>query len=155
MIKVQHWKMYAAHYNNDSSGIGIVMMRIQSAYQHYKGMGVPISGESLSRSRKPNLDGVFPYRYEETTEEDYNLALSVEMSNCCVSFYEFFSSTHHKDDDKIEWLKQDLEGDNNQTESFTCEFTADDVDNVTLQTPQKSKHMPLGEETKCVEKEMR
>jgi hypothetical protein len=77
MIKVQHWKIYAAHYNNDSSGIGMKMKRIQLAYQHYEGMGVPISGELLSRSRKPNLDGVFPYLYEGTTEEDYNLSLSV------------------------------------------------------------------------------
>jgi hypothetical protein len=86
------------------------MKRIQLAYQHYKGMGVPISGELLSRSRKPNLDGVFPYLYEGTTEEDYNLALSVEKSNCCVTFSEFFSSTHHKDDNKIKWMKQYLDG---------------------------------------------
>jgi hypothetical protein len=123
------------------------MKRIQSAYQHYEGMGVPISGELLSRSRKPNLDGGFPYLYEGTTEEDYNFTLSVEKSNCCVTFSEIFSSTHHKDDNKKEWMKQYLEGDNNQTESFTGECIADDVDNVTLQTPQKSKHMPLGKET--------
>jgi hypothetical protein len=144
MIKVQHWKIYAAHYNNDSSGIGMEMKRIQLAYQHYKGVGVLIWGELLSRSRKPNLDGVFPYLYEGTTEEDYIFALSVEKSKCCVIFSEFFSPTHHKDDNKIEWMKQYLEGDSDQTESFTCEFTADDVDNVTLRTPQKSKHMPLG-----------
>ena len=102
------------------------------AYRHYEGMGVPISGEILSRSRKPNLDGVFPYLYEGTTEEDYNLALSVEKSNCCVTFSEFFSSKHNKDDDKIEWMKQELAGYKDQTESFTCEFTADDVDNGTF-----------------------
>jgi hypothetical protein len=112
-------------------------------------------GELLSRSKKPNLDGVFPYLYEGTTEEDCNFALSVEKLNCCVTFSDFFSSSHHKDDNKIEWLKQYLEGDNDQTESFTCEFTADDVDHVTLRTPQKSKHMPLGKETECVEMEMR
>ena len=78
------------------------MKRIQLAYQYYKGMGVPILGELLSRSKKPNLDGVFPYLYEGTTEEDYNLALSVEKSNCCVTFSEFFSSKHNKDNDKIE-----------------------------------------------------
>jgi hypothetical protein len=54
------------------------------------------------------LDGVFPYLYEGTTEEDYNLALSVEKSSCCVTFSEFFSSKHNKDDDKIEWMKQEL-----------------------------------------------
>jgi hypothetical protein len=53
-------------------------------------------------------------------------------------------------------LEQELAGEKeDQTECFTCEFTEDDVDNVTLQTPQKSKHMSLGEETVCVEMEMR
>jgi hypothetical protein len=105
-IIVQHWKIYVAHYNDDSSGIGMELNRIQLAYQNYKGMGVPISGKLLSRSRKPNLDGVFPYLYEGTTEEDYNLALSVEKSNCCDTFFESFISKHNKDDDKIEWMKQ-------------------------------------------------
>ena len=53
MIKIQHWKTDAAHYNDDSSGIGMELKRIQSAYQNYKGMGVPISGELLSRSNAP------------------------------------------------------------------------------------------------------
>jgi hypothetical protein len=132
MIKVQHWKIYAAHYNDDSSGIGMEMKRIQLANQHYEGVGVPISGKLLSRSRKPNLDGVFPYLYEGTTEEDYNFSLSIENSNCCVTFSELFSSTPHKDEDKIEWMKQYLEVENNQTESFNGKFTADDVDNVTV-----------------------
>jgi hypothetical protein len=115
------------------------LKRIQLAYQNYKGMGVPISGKLLSRSRKPNLDGVFPYLYEGTTEEDYNLALSVEKSNCCVTFSEFFRSKHNKDDDKIELRKQEWAGDKDWTESFACEFTAYDVDNGTFWTPQKIK----------------
>ena len=52
-------------------------------------------------------------------------------------------------------MQQELAGDKDQTESFTCDFTADDVDNVTLRTLQKSKHLPLGKETECVETEMR
>jgi hypothetical protein len=55
----------------------------------YEGMGVFISGELLSRSRKRNFDGVFPYLYDGTTKEDYKLALSVKMSNCSVTFSEF------------------------------------------------------------------
>jgi hypothetical protein len=31
MIKVQHWKIYAAHYNDDSSGIGMELKRIHLA----------------------------------------------------------------------------------------------------------------------------
>jgi hypothetical protein len=33
-----------------------------------------------------------------------------------------------------------------QTECFTCEFTADDADNVALRTPQMSKQMSLEQE---------
>jgi hypothetical protein len=87
------------------------------------------------------------YLYKRTTEEDYNLALSVEKSNCYVTFSEFFTSKHNKDDDKIEWMTQELAGDKNQTESFTCEFTADCVDNASFQTQQKSKQGSLGEGT--------
>ena len=123
------------------------LKRIQLAYRHYEGMGVPISGDLLSRSRKPNFDGVFPYLYDGTTKEDYNLALSVETSNCSVTFSKFFSSKHNKDNDKIEWMEQELAGEKeDQTECFTCEFTADDADNVALRTPQISKQMSLEQE---------
>ena len=93
MIKIQHWKIYATHYNNDSSGIGMELKRIQLAYRYYEGMGVPISGDLLSRSKKPNFDGVFPYLYDGNTKEDYNLALSVETSNCCHIFQIFLNKT--------------------------------------------------------------
>ncbi len=44
-------------------------------------------------------------------------------------------------------MEQELAGEKeDQTECFTCEFTADDADNVALQTPQISKHMTLDEE---------
>jgi hypothetical protein len=38
MINIQHWKIYAALYNDDSSGIGMELKRIQLAYRHYEGM---------------------------------------------------------------------------------------------------------------------
>ncbi len=83
------------------------------------------------------------------------MALSVEKSNCCVTFSKFFTSKHNQDDDKIEQMTQELAEDKDQTESFNCEFNADYVDDGTLQTPQKSKHSSLGKETECVETEMR
>jgi hypothetical protein len=147
MIKIQHWKIYAAHYNDDSSRIGMELKRIQLAYRHYEGMVVPISGDLLSRLRKPNFDGVFPYLYDGTTKEDYNLALSVETSNCSVTFSKIFSTKHNIDNDKIEWIEQELAVEKeDQTECFTCEFTADDVDNVALRTPQISKQISLEQE---------
>jgi hypothetical protein len=44
-------------------------------------------------------------------------------------------------------MEQELAGEKeDQTECFTCEFTADDADNVALRTPQISKQMSLDEE---------
>jgi hypothetical protein len=52
MIKVQHWKLYATHYNDDvdSLGIGLELKKLQFQYGNYEGMGVPISKEILNRS---------------------------------------------------------------------------------------------------------
>jgi hypothetical protein len=75
---------------------GMELKKIQLAYRHYEGTGVPISGELISTSRKRNFDGVFPYLYDGTTKEDYKLALSVEMSNCSVTFSEFFLNKTQK-----------------------------------------------------------
>ncbi len=123
------------------------LKRIQLAYRHYEGMGVPISGEILSRSMKCNFDGVFPYLYDGTTKEDYKLALSVETSYCSVTFSKFFSTKHNTDNDQIELMEQELAVEKeDQTECFTCEFNADDVDNVALRTPQMSKQMTLEQE---------
>jgi hypothetical protein len=36
MIKVQHWKIYAAHYNNESSEIGMELKRMHLACQNYE-----------------------------------------------------------------------------------------------------------------------
>jgi hypothetical protein len=45
MIRVQHCKLYATHYNDDddSLGIGLELKQLQFQYSNYKGMGVPIS----------------------------------------------------------------------------------------------------------------
>ncbi len=51
MIKVQHWKLYSSHYNDDDTGIGFELKKNQTEYQHYDGMGVPITWEILQQSR--------------------------------------------------------------------------------------------------------
>jgi hypothetical protein len=43
MIKVQHWKLYSSHYNDDDTGIGFELKKMQMEDQHYDGMGVPIT----------------------------------------------------------------------------------------------------------------
>ncbi len=43
MIIVKHWKLYSSHYNDDDTGIGFELKKMQMEYQHYDGMGVPIT----------------------------------------------------------------------------------------------------------------
>jgi hypothetical protein len=53
-------------------------------------------------------------------------------------------------------LQQDLSGENeDQTKLFTCEFSSNDGEIVTMHTAQQSKQMSLGNEHVCVETEMR
>ncbi len=68
-------------------------------YQHYEGMGVPITWEILERSRKPSNVGEFPCLYEETTEEDYRVAISIQERKCCVTFSEISNTKENKKDD--------------------------------------------------------
>ncbi len=55
MIKVQHWKLYATHYNDDDDtlGIGLELKKLQFQYSNYEGLGVPISTEILTRCCQP------------------------------------------------------------------------------------------------------
>jgi hypothetical protein len=54
MIIVQHWKLYATHYNDDDDddtlGIGLELKKLKFQYSNYEGIGVPISTEILPRS---------------------------------------------------------------------------------------------------------
>jgi hypothetical protein len=51
MIKVQHWILYATHYNDDDDtlGIGLELKKLQFQYSNYEGMGVSISMEIFTR----------------------------------------------------------------------------------------------------------
>jgi hypothetical protein len=68
MIKVQHWKIYATHYEDMSLGIGLELKKMQFYYQQNECMGVPISWDILQRSRRPSIDDVFPF-FTTTTEQ--------------------------------------------------------------------------------------
>jgi hypothetical protein len=94
MIKVQHWKLYATHYNDDgdSLGIDVDLKKLQFQYSNYEGMGVPISGEVLTRSQRPSNDDLFSYFYDGTTMDEYKSALAVESTGCCVTKIEYAKS---------------------------------------------------------------
>ncbi len=59
MIKVQHWKIYATHYEDMSLGIGLELKKMQFHYQQNECMGVPITWDILQRSRRPSIDDIF------------------------------------------------------------------------------------------------
>ena len=67
-------------------------------YQHYDGMGVPITWKILQQSRKPSDYNDYPYLYEGTTEEDYRFAISVEERKFCVTYSEMSTSKDNRQD---------------------------------------------------------
>ena len=90
MIKVQHWKIYATHYEDMSLGIGMELKKMQFHYQQNECMGVPITWDILHRSRRPSIDDIFPYFYDNrTTEAKYQRAKMVEFVGYCVTKIEY------------------------------------------------------------------
>ena len=92
MIKVQHWTLYATHYidDDDTLGIGLELKKLQFQYSNYEGM---ISTEILTRCQQPFSDDLFPYFYDRTTMVDYQCALALERTGCCVTKMEYANST--------------------------------------------------------------
>jgi hypothetical protein len=96
MVKVQHWKLYATHYNDDDDdtlGIGLELKKLQFQYSKNKGMGVPILREILTRSQRPFSDDLFPYFYDGATMDDYQSAVALERMGCCVTKMEYANLT--------------------------------------------------------------
>jgi hypothetical protein len=100
MVKVQHRKLYSSHYNDDNTEIGFELKKNQMEYQHYDGMGIPITWEILQKSRKPSDCDDYPYLYEGTIEEDYKFALTVEERKCCVTYSEMSTFKDYRQDNQ-------------------------------------------------------
>jgi hypothetical protein len=75
MIHVQNWKIYASHYDNDSTELGFELKKEQLNYKQYgEQMGVPVTEEIVCRAQRPSVDDIFPYLFDGTTIEDHNQA---------------------------------------------------------------------------------
>jgi hypothetical protein len=113
-------------------------------YQHYDGMGVPITWEIFKQLRKPSDYDDYPYLYEGTNEEDYRFDLAVEERKCCVTYSEMST---FKDD------RQDYPN----KEMLTTEFRPDDTDDAhisnCLSTPTRTQLFP-SESSKIVRTEI-
>jgi hypothetical protein len=103
MIKVQHWKIYATHYEDMSLGIGLELKKMQFYYQQNECMGVPISWDILQRSRRPSIDDVFPFFYDSnrTTEAEYQRAKMVELMKCSVTKVEYAISNRDQIEEEM------------------------------------------------------
>ena len=103
MIKVQHWKIYATHYDDMSLGIGLELKKMQFYYQQNECMGVPITWDILQRSRRPSIDDVFPFFYDSnrTTEAEYQRAKIVELMKGSVTKVEYAISNRDQIEEEM------------------------------------------------------
>jgi hypothetical protein len=62
MLHVQNWKIYASHYNDDSTELGVELRKAQLHYKQYgEQMGVPVTDDIVSRAKRPSVDDIFPF----------------------------------------------------------------------------------------------
>jgi hypothetical protein len=86
MIHVQNWKIYASHYDDDSTELGFELKKAQLHYKQYgEQMEVPVTEHIVCRAQRPSVDGIFPYLFDGTTIEDYNQAKFIEQNNNCIT----------------------------------------------------------------------
>jgi len=90
MIHVQNWKIYASHYNDDSTDLGFELKQAQLHYKQYgEEMGVPVTDEIISTAKRPCVDDMFPFLFEGTSFHDYNQAQFIERNKNCVTIREW------------------------------------------------------------------
>ena len=87
MVKIQHWKVFGSHYN-DNSELGMEIKKCQLDSRKYEGMGVPISDSVMKAIRSQNHTCVFPYLYFGASLDDYDEAMYVLDNKQCVTEYE-------------------------------------------------------------------
>jgi len=93
MIHVQNWKIYASHYNDDSTDLGFELKQAQLHYKQYgEEMGVPVTDEIVSTTKRPSVDDIFPFLFEGTSIHDYNQAQFIERNKNCITIREWQES---------------------------------------------------------------
>jgi hypothetical protein len=90
MIHVQNWKIYASHYNNDSTDLGLELKKAQLHFKQYgEQMGVPVTNDMVCRAKRPSVDDNFPYLFDGKSLDDYNEAKFIERNNNCITIREW------------------------------------------------------------------
>ena len=87
MIHVQNWKIYASHYNDDSTVLGFELRKAQLHYKQYgENMGVPVTDDIVSLAKRSSVDDNFPFLFDGTSVHDYNEAHFIEQNKNCTVF---------------------------------------------------------------------
>jgi len=90
MIHVQNWKIYASHYDDDSTELGFELKKAQLHYKLYgEQMGVPVTEDIVRSAQRPSVDDIFPYLFDGTLIEDYNQAKYIEQNTNCITVREW------------------------------------------------------------------
>jgi hypothetical protein len=88
MIKIQHWKIYASHYDS-TDPLGRELKKCQLDTMKYEGMGVPIGTIVLESIRVHDRSCAYPYLYFGTQMEDYKEAMYILENKQCITEYEY------------------------------------------------------------------
>jgi hypothetical protein len=88
MIKIQHWKIFATHYDSNCE-LGMEVKRCQLELVKYEGMGVPIGPRVIETIREHNTSCAYPYLYFGTTMENYKEAMYILDKKQCITEYEY------------------------------------------------------------------
>jgi hypothetical protein len=54
MLRIQNWKIYASHYNDNNCELGLEIKKAQMEYQRYKDMGIPVTEELIIKANRPS-----------------------------------------------------------------------------------------------------
>jgi hypothetical protein len=147
MIHVQNWKIYASHYNDDSTYLGFELKQAQLQYKQYgEEMGVPVTDGIVSTAKRPSVDDIFPFLFEGTSIHDYNQAQFIERNNNCITIREWQErEVTYADSDFVETCCVDDLFDNTDNNSdemigdlLNDLYTKDDSGN---DTPMKKKQL--------------
>jgi hypothetical protein len=93
MIHIQNWKIYASHYNDDMSKLGLELKKAQQDYKMYgEKMGVPTTEELVAKAKRPSVDNQFPYFFHGTDLDNYKQAQFIQQNSNCVTIDKWLSS---------------------------------------------------------------
>ena len=143
MIHVQNWKIYASHYNDDSTDLGFELKQAQLHYKQYgEEMGVPVTDEIIYTAKRPSVDDIFPFLFEGTSIHDYNQAQFIERNKNCITIREWQErEVKYADSDFGEtWCVDDLF---DNTDNNSDEMIGDVLNDMNTKDKSRNDNSPM------------